>query len=117
MYTYFHIPIVAGIVVCAVADEITIKHPGRPHGVEPRRTLLGGPALYLAGNVLFKRASAKYYPLSHLVGLGLLLLLTPVAMFLTPLALGAATTVVLVIVAVWETRSFAAGPGVASPPP
>ena len=32
--------------------------------------LLGGPALYLAGNIFFKRASAKYYPLSHLVGLG-----------------------------------------------
>ena len=27
VYTYFHIPIVAGIVVCAVADEMTIKHP------------------------------------------------------------------------------------------
>src|SRR3954451_3957996 len=28
VYTYFHIPIIAGIVVCAVADEITIAHPG-----------------------------------------------------------------------------------------
>ena len=68
--------------------------------------LLGGPALYLAGNMFFKRASAKYYPLSHLVGLGLLLVLAPVALLMTPLALGAATTAVLVIVAVWETRSF-----------
>ena len=41
--------------------------------------LLGGPALYLAGNVFFKRASAKYYPLSHLVGLGMLVLLAPLA--------------------------------------
>ena len=32
--------------------------------------MFGGPALYLVGNVFFKRASAKYYPLSHLVGLG-----------------------------------------------
>ena len=68
--------------------------------------LLGGPALYLAGNVFFKRASAKYYPLSHLVGLGMLALLAPVALLMTPLALSAATTVVLVIVAIWETRSF-----------
>ena len=63
----------------------------------------------MAGNIFFKRASAKYYPLSHLVGLGLLLLLVPVAMFMTPLALGAATTAVLVIVAIWETRSFSGG--------
>jgi len=68
--------------------------------------LLGGPALYLAGNVFFKRASAQYYPLSHLVGLGLLALLAPVALLMTPLMLGGATTVVLIIVAIWETRSF-----------
>ena len=109
VYTYFHIPIVAGIVVCAVADEITIKHAVGHMELSAAATLLGGPALYLAGNILFKRASAKYYPLSHLVGLGLLLLLTPVALFMSPLALGAATTVVLVIVAVWETWSFAKG--------
>ena len=106
VYTYFHIPIVAGIVVCVVADELVIVHPGGH--VEPAAAivLIGGPALYLAGNVLFKRASAKYYPLSHLVGLGLLAMLAPLHGLLTPLALGAATTAVLVIVAVWETRSL-----------
>ena len=69
-------------------------------------TLLGGPALYLAGNVFFKRASAKYYPLSHLVGLGLLVLLTAAAPWMTPLAMSAATTAVLIGVAFWETRSL-----------
>jgi len=107
VYTYFHIPIVAGIVVCAVADELTIALPGGHLAPASIVTLLGGPALYIAGNVFFKRASARYYPLSHLVGLGLLALLAPVATWMTPLALGAATTVVLVIIAVWETRSFA----------
>src|ERR1044071_4669625 len=72
VYTYFHIPIIAGIVVCAVADELTIAHPGGHMELSAAVALLGGPALYLAGNVFFKRASAKYYPLSHLVGLGLL---------------------------------------------
>jgi len=106
VYTYFHIPIVAGIVVCAVADEITIAHPGGHMEVAAATALLGGPALYLAGNLLFKRASAQYYPLSHLVGLGLLLLLAPLAMAMTPLALGGATSVVFIVVATWETRSF-----------
>ena len=106
VYTYFHIPIVAGIVVCAVADEITITHPGGHMELADALVLLGGPALYLRGNMFFKRASARYYPLSHLVGLGLLVLLAPVAMLMTPLMLGVATTVVLIIVAVWETRSF-----------
>jgi low temperature requirement protein LtrA len=110
VYTYFHIPIIAGIVVSAVGDEITIAHPEGHLDFAAAAVLLGGPALYLAGNIFFKRASARYYPLSHLVGLGLLVLLVPVATSVTPLALGAATTAVLVIVAAWETISFARGP-------
>jgi len=106
VYTYFHVPIIAGIVVCAVADEITIAHPGGHTDPASAFVLLGGPALYIGGNVFFKRASAKYYPLSHLVGLGLLALLAPFALLATPLVLGAATTAVLIIVSVWETRSF-----------
>jgi low temperature requirement protein LtrA len=111
VYTFFHIPIVAGIVVCAVADEITLTHAVGHMELSSSATLLGGPALYLAGNILVKRASAKYYPLSHLVGLGLLAVLVPIAMYLTPLMLGAATTIVLIVVAVWETRSFRSVPG------
>jgi low temperature requirement protein LtrA len=110
VYTYFHIPIVAGIVVCAVADELTIAHPDGHVGVGEAAIMLGGPALYLIGNVFFKRASAKNIPLSHLVGLGVLALVAPFSLWLTPLALGAATSAVLVTVAVWETRSFTAVP-------
>jgi low temperature requirement protein LtrA len=106
VYTYVHLPIVAGIVVCAVADELVIAHPDGH--IEPAAAIaiLGGPAIYLLGNVFFKRASARYYPLSHLVGLGVLAGLAPLSPLLSPLALGAATTAVLCMVAVWETRSL-----------
>jgi low temperature requirement protein LtrA len=107
VYTYFHIPIIAGIVVGAVGDEITIAHPTGHMELTTAIALLGGPALYLLGNVFFKRASAKHYPLSHLAGLGMLVLVAPFALLLTPLALGTATTVILITVAIWETRSFA----------
>ena len=109
VYTYFHIPIIAGIGVCAVADEIIIAHPGGHLDPGAMAVMLGGPALYLVGNVYFKRASAKYYPLSHLVGLGLLAIIGAVSPTLdgvTPLAIGTATSIVLVVVAVWETLSF-----------
>jgi low temperature requirement protein LtrA len=106
VYTYFHVPIVAGIVVCAVADEITIAHPDGRVELASAIALLGGPALYLAGNVFFKRSSARYYPLSHLAGLGMLAVLAPLAPAMNLLLLGTATTLVLITVAVWETRSF-----------
>ena len=87
--------------------RLTIAHPAGHLELPAAIALLGGPALYLLGNVFFKRASAKYYPLSHLAGLGMLALVAPFALLMTPLALGTATTVVLITVAVWETRSFA----------
>jgi low temperature requirement protein LtrA len=55
---------------------------------------------------LFKWQSAPYLPLSHLVGLGLLAILAPVATIATPLMLSAGTTAVLILVAVWEWLSL-----------
>jgi low temperature requirement protein LtrA len=55
---------------------------------------------------LFKRTTASRLALSHLVGLALLAALGAVATSLPPLLLGAASTVVLVIVAAWETWSL-----------
>jgi low temperature requirement protein LtrA len=105
-YTYLHILIVAGIIVVAVGDELVLHRPAGP--VEPATALvvIGGPALYLAGNTLFKRLSAPNLPFSHLVGLGLLALTALVTQAVTPLALSAMTTVILLIVAFWEWRSL-----------
>jgi low temperature requirement protein LtrA len=109
-YTYLHLPVGAGIVVSAVADELVLAHPGGHTDLKTAAVVLGGPALYLAGNILFKRALYGFMPLSHLVGLGALALLIVAVPVLPPLALGAATTLVLVIVAVWETWSLGPKP-------
>lgn len=104
-YTYLHLPIVAGIVVCAVADELALAHPGHASNAGVA-AILGGPALYLAGNALFKWATnaRPIPPLSHLVGLLLLFALAPFAFahLFSALALASATTAVLVLVAAWE---------------
>jgi low temperature requirement protein LtrA len=105
-YTYMHIPIVAGIIVAAVADELTLAHPGGHTSVAAAAVILGGPALYLAGNLLFKGLTAPYRPLSHYIGLGLLALAILAVPYATPLALSAATTAVLILVAVWEWASL-----------
>jgi low temperature requirement protein LtrA len=105
-YTYLHIPIVAGIIVAAVGDELVLRHPGGHTGIAAACVILGGPALYLLGNSLFKWLTAPYAPLSHTVGLVLLALLVPAAPFATPLTLSAAASAVLTLVAVWEWVSL-----------
>jgi low temperature requirement protein LtrA len=105
-YTYFHIPLVAGIVVAAVADELTLAHPMGHSEAGAIAAVLGGPALYLIGNLLFKRTVYGRFPLSHLVGLALLAALIPAAPHAAPLMLATGATLVLVVVAVWETRSL-----------
>lgn len=108
-YTYLHLPIVAGIVLCAVGDELVLAHPDHasPAAIV---VMLGGPALYLAGVGAFKWTSRarRLPPLSHLVGLALLaLLVLPAAWhWLSALALLAATAAVLWLVVAWELVSL-----------
>jgi low temperature requirement protein LtrA len=109
-YTYLHIPIVAGIIVTAAADEMALAHPDGSAGLAALVALLGGPALYLAGNMLFKRTSGgRYFPLSHLAGIGLLAAAAAAALLWrtpSPLILSLAGTSVLVLVAAWEMVSL-----------
>jgi low temperature requirement protein LtrA len=53
-YTYLHLPIVAGIIMVAVAGHVLIAHPDRVAGGPASVMLIGGPALYLAGESLFR---------------------------------------------------------------
>jgi low temperature requirement protein LtrA len=101
-YTYLHVLMVAGIIVAAVGDELVLHHPGGHTDTKTAAVIVGGPALYLLGNALFKWLSAPHAPLSHMVGLVLLALLAPVSLIVPPLALSAAANAVLITVAVWE---------------
>lgn len=53
-YTYLHLPITAGIIMVAVADDLLLKHPGRPLATAGVVMTAGGPALYLFGETLFR---------------------------------------------------------------
>jgi low temperature requirement protein LtrA len=106
-YTYMHLLLVAGIILAAVGDELVLAHPTGHTELKTAAVLLSGPALYLLGNLLFKRATtANRTGLSHMVGLLLLAAVAPLAPVAQPLAFSAATTAVMVLVAVWETVSL-----------
>jgi low temperature requirement protein LtrA len=53
--TYIHIPMVAGVITTAVANELVVAHPDHPLPADQRWMLAAGPALYLLGSVGFKR--------------------------------------------------------------
>jgi low temperature requirement protein LtrA len=108
-YTYLHLLIVAGIIVSAVADELTLHDPSKHVDTIGSAVLIGGPAFYLLGNAWFKKTvNSTHLPLSHLIGMGLLAALAIAVAWHPPsvLALGLATTMVLVLVALWETVSL-----------
>ena len=113
-YTYFHIPIIAGIIAFAAADELTVAHPGE-HGTPTSVALiLGGMALFLAGHAFFKWAVFGVLSFSHVVAIAVLAVLVPVGLAIPTLALSGAAGLIVVGLAVWET--LARGGGVRSPP-
>lgn len=106
-YTYLHLPITAGIIISAVADEVVLHHPhGDGTGLAEMLVILGGPLLFLMGNAAFKGIVLGWWPLSHRVGIGLLGALVLVSVFVAPVVLSALSTAALVVVAVWENRSI-----------
>jgi low temperature requirement protein LtrA len=108
-YTYLHMPIVAGIIVSAVADELVLKHPGGHCGPATVLSAIGGPLLFLIGTILFKHTIRGFLQLSHGVGIIALGALAWFAGGLSPLLLSILTTAVMVVVAVWESMSLKSG--------
>jgi len=88
-YTYLHLPIVAGIVLSAVGDELLLAHPDGHSGTKEIVSMIGGPLLFLGGTLAFKRTFRPHFQLSHLVACALLLLTAFVAYDLSPLLLSA----------------------------
>jgi low temperature requirement protein LtrA len=107
-YTYLHMPIVAGIIVGAVGDDLALTHPEGHSDLKTVLSLVGGPLLFLVGTILFKQTIHGWYQLSHLAGIVVLLPMLYFGDLVPPLILSAATTAVLVVVGVWEAISLGA---------
>ncbi|MHC2626854.1 low temperature requirement protein LtrA [Bradyrhizobium huanghuaihaiense] len=105
-YTYLHMPIVAGIILTAVSDELVLKHPTGHSDVRTIVSTIGGPLVFLIGTILFKHSIRGFLQLSHGIGIILLLVLWWFAADLSPLRLSVATSVILIVVAVWESVSL-----------
>ncbi|WP_454674318.1 low temperature requirement protein A [Achromobacter pestifer] len=104
-FHYVHVILIAGVIVSAVANELVILHPDGRITTPAAAALIGGPALYLLGNGIYKTVVYARFPLSHVVGLVMLAVLAPVSYVTDNLMVGGLTTVIMIVVAVWESRS------------
>ena len=109
-YTYLHMPIVAGIIVSAVADELVLKHPNGHSDLKTVLSAISGPLLFLFETILFKHSFRGFLQLSHGVGIIALCVLAWFAGGLSPLMLSILTTAIMIVVAVWESVSLRSGP-------
>jgi low temperature requirement protein LtrA len=102
IYTYLHLPIVAGIVLVAVADELVIHDPTEDLHDGGALVALGGPALFLAG--LMATAARIGYAQSRPRALAVVALLAavPVAAGASGLLVAALVTALLVVLVVAE---------------
>jgi low temperature requirement protein LtrA len=53
-YTYLHVVMVAGVIVSAVGQELTIAHPTQVLAGEEVAAVVAGPAIYLLAHALFR---------------------------------------------------------------
>jgi low temperature requirement protein LtrA len=101
-YTYLHLPIIAGILMASVGNELVLARTGGP---TVAATVLGGAALFLAGHVLFRGAVFGRLSVGRLAAIVALLALAPVAVLDEPILIIATVSAVLAALVVWETMS------------
>jgi low temperature requirement protein LtrA len=101
-YAYAHIPIIAGIVLVGAADKTVIAHPDERTAVAVA-TVLGGPALFLLGNALFRRIVGAPGLAVALGGALACAALIPVAALIEPWMLSLLSSLVLASAAAVDT--------------
>jgi low temperature requirement protein LtrA len=101
-YTYLHIPIVAGIILTAVADEILIVDPGHRLSLAGVTVMLGGPLLYLLGEAMFRWRMIRKISIKRLTAIGALALLAVPAIISSAIVLAGGVATVLIGLAIWE---------------
>ena len=110
-YTYLHVPIVAGIIAAAVGDDLLIADRAHAlHGVG-LAMVLGGPALYLLGESLFRWRLTGSPNTKRLAVAGLLVLLAPLGSHISVLLLLVIVVALLIALAVWELKPGAESVG------
>jgi low temperature requirement protein LtrA len=108
-YNYFHLPMVAGIVLMALGLKKVFGDLDSPLKATISTALFGGVALYLLGHLLFRRRNMRSWNVQRAVALVLLLALIPVGVVVPSWVSLVCLTSVLVGLVSYEALHFARG--------
>jgi low temperature requirement protein LtrA len=98
-YHDIHPVMVAGIIVGAAADQVTLADPGAVGRGPASWMILGGVGLFLAGHAAFKAVIWRTAPWSRIIAVAVLALLGLAAPHVSALALSACAAAVVLAVA------------------
>ena len=107
-YNYFHLPMVAGIVLMALGLKKVFGHLDDPLKLTMSVALFGGVAVYLLGHLLFRRRNMHTWNRQRTVAMVVLILLVPVGVAVPAWVSLILITSVLVALVSFESLHFAA---------
>ena len=102
IYTYLHLPIIAGIVLIAVGDELVIAHPTHDLDRRGRARRVGGPAFFLGGLMACAARLGQAQGLPRTLAVVALLAAVPLASPVEGLVASALVTALLAALVVAE---------------
>ena len=108
-YNYFHLPMVAGIVLLALGLKKVFADLDSPLKLTIATALFGGVALYLLGHLLFRRRNMHSWNVQRAVVMVLLLARIPVGVAAPAWVSLVLLTSVLIALVSYEALHFAAG--------
>lgn len=115
IYTYLHLPIVCGIVLFAVGEELMIAHPTDDLQVAGALVALGGSALFLAGLMACAARIGQAQGVPRPLAVVVLLAAVPLAAQVDGLVVSALLTVLLAALVVAEQVRRRRGASTATP--
>jgi len=105
-YSYLHLPMVAGIVLFALALKQSLGHLGDELDTVPAVALCGGPAMYLLAHDAMRFRTSRTYNGRRLLTVAALVALILAALSVPALAALAAVTTVCWALVAWEALRY-----------
>jgi low temperature requirement protein LtrA len=105
-YVYWQLPMVAGVLVSAVGDQLTIRQPRGNTSLTTALVTLGGPALFVGGHYMFTRVAFGRSTVAPLAALVFLVTCLPLALVVPPVMVGMLSTAAVLAIAVQLMRQL-----------